>query len=213
MTTFAWQELTTSPEEPGIYAWYYRPSLSSFDVDRLLEQLNVAQDVVTGRRLVREFLSKRLLSYFEEPPYTVRVSGALKANYEGEIAHSSTISDSLIERLHAEPQRIRELATVLPRLAPNFTAPLYVGMASNLRRRLTGHKRYIETLLEGARLPEGQDSERSRDHSFAEEVYNRGMRPAGLQVMTLALPEEQAAIAVDVENLLNRLNYPVLGRN
>jgi len=196
-----------------VYAWYFTPSVAQFDLDAVLSRLARLDDGPARVSAVSEFLSEHLLRFFRETPYQVCVSGQLKPRYEGEIAHHQDVSRSLAERIAEDPDRLRVLRQVLEVLAPQFTAPLYIGMATNLQRRLRQHKRLIEGYLEN-RGPgiAGSDATLQRDHSFAHEVYSRRMSTSSLSVVILPF-DGLADVVVDVEHLLNRINYPIYGRN
>ena len=208
-----WHELATAPPSPGVYAWYFRPAVAQFDVDLLVNQLNGLTESSQRLRAILQFLSAHLLEYFKDSRYEVQIAGSLKPRYSGYVQHQQVISPSLLERISANPHRLQALKAVLEYLTPEFTAPLYIGMAQKLSQRLLGHKRLIEDYLEG-RQPhiEVGDDTQQRDHSFAQEVCARRMPPTALFVEILPI-DDLADVVVDVENLLNRINHPILGRN
>jgi hypothetical protein len=209
----AWQELRSAPALPGIYAWYFQPSLTRFDLDVLLELLAETADAGKKARAVQQFLKKHVLRHFEESPYQMQMTGALKATYSGTVSQHQSISSSLLERIVDDPMRLEALRRTLAYVAPEFMAPLYIGMAKRLQDRLSTHKTLIERLLE-ARPPLSSlaVSGETRDHSFALEVYRRELPTSALFVTILVTPD-LGDIAVDAENLLNRINFPILGRN
>lgn len=205
----AWQDIAAlSPAVPGVYAWYFAPRFSDYDLSRLEEKLQQG----AGPSAVEDFLRRHLFKYLTEEPYDARIRGPLKAEYGGKLHHRQQISSELLQRLSSESGRCRELASILPRIAPLFCAPLYIGMAKeSLKKRLLSHKVLIQSMYEGATPRESPAEDDRRDASFARSVHERGIPTDQLFVQVLPLENNQ--IAVDVENILNRLSYPVLGRN
>ncbi len=158
-----------------------------------------------------------LASYFRELPYKAQIFGQLKAEYRGELNHVGKLSSSLVERLAAEPERLRELIPLLSNTAPIFSAPIYIGVASaqGLRTRLSQHVRKINEFLEAEARGEAMELiEADEQGSFAYEVIRRKMDPNNLVVFASTLHHVGSiGLEKDLENLLNRLYYPVCGRN
>ena len=94
--------------------------------------------------------------------------------------------------------------------APMFASPLYMGMAGDLRSRLATHKALIERYRRLYRQ-EGEPA-RDSDSGFAWQVAKRRIPPDRLIVFTCTTAADNN-IAVDIENILNRIYYPILGRN
>jgi hypothetical protein len=204
-----WPEINSVTEQPGVYAWYYGPRFTKFDRGALEEQLLHAPDP----KCIEVFLTKRLFRYFEETPYEAIIQGPLKATYSGDLIENRSITSALSQRLAEMADRRTALWDALESMVPFFAAPLYIGMAKNLRTRLRTHKHLIEGGLEKLRLNTRPDVTSKRDAGFAMEVLRRQLAIERLSVYVHELPAAAADSAVDVENLLNRINYPVLGRN
>jgi hypothetical protein len=126
------------------------------------------------------------------------------------------ISDDLVERIVANPDRLRRLKQVLESSVPEFSSPIYIGMAMNLRRRLETHKMTICRLKDTIEAPAGIDEVVEEDerhaHSFAKEVVRRQLSVNRLVVIvrkTIQTGDEYK----DAENILNRINFPICGRN
>lgn len=208
-----WHEIETAPEGPGVYAWYSRLVISKADIENVIKRVNEARSKsdYDARREVEEALDRFIYSPYREMPYTVALRGQLKPRYSGEVSHEPAKSDSLIERLAKEPERFRVIADILKTAAPWFTAPLYIGMADNLRVRLKQHKTKIVELRDhqSASAPGDQV-----EAGFANQIVARRFDPTNLfvhisEVNVSAGDREQN----DIENILNRINYPIFGRN
>ena len=198
---------------PGIYAWYYNPVLSDFDLDQLIHRIRslLPDQYSLAFSEVQQFLDDRIFNLMREGPYQASISGPLKAPYLGELNHQAQISSGLVERIVQEPERLRGIREVLALAAPHFSSPLYMGMAGMLRTRLLQHRSLIERYR--ASMKASGAAERTSDAGFAWQVASRQLPLDRLIVFTCSLPEKQGDIAVDVENILNRLFYPILGRN
>lgn len=118
-------------------------------------------------------------------------------------------TSTLVDRLIKQPERFRTIADVLASVAPGFTAPLYIGMAHNLRSRLRTHKRRITELRDNGVSP---NTDELSDAGFANQVARRGFEPTHLFVMVAEVPVDTTEHN-DIENILNRINFPIFGRN
>jgi hypothetical protein len=146
--TLTWSEIDLAPETPGIYAWYSRLVISKADIDDIVKRINEAKLVgeVKAREEVEDALDRFIFSPYRETPYQVALRGQLKPKFSGQVAHEPSKSESLVGRLAANPERLRAISEVLKTAAPWFTAPLYIGMAINLRSRLKQHRNKIVEL-------------------------------------------------------------------
>lgn len=213
MVTYSWHEIGDVPAQPGVYAWYYTPEITSFDLERITVEvtaLKASGDLAAARDAIRAFLDQSIFSYFRERPYSAQLRGPLKPRYEGMIEHRPTLSESLLDRIVEEPQRLATIREVLEGSAPYFASPIYIGMSERLRSRLKRHKSLIEKYGE---LPDLDGSEEEqRDKNFAREVRSRNIPPSRLFVIVTAISGAPGSY-VDIENILNRIHYPLLGRN
>jgi hypothetical protein len=204
-----WADLGNAPEAPGVYAWYYSPEITDFDLERTIEAVRSAHDRAEAERVIRAMLDGRLFHYFREEPYSATIAGPLKPAYTGSLDHDVAASASLVSRLASEPERLRTIRNVLALSAPMFTSPLYIGMATVLKSRLARHKELIERFR--SVVPRDGVS-RNSDAGFAWQVAKRRIPPERLLVFTCSTTSDDGT-AVDVENILNRICYPILGRN
>lgn len=204
----AWSEIDQAPQVPGVYAWYAKLVISKADVERVISDTKAAQalGVIQSREVIEDALNKFIFGPYHESPYQIALRGQLKPRYSGEIQHEPAKSDSLVERLSTDPDRFRLIAEVLRDAAPWFTAPLYIGMAKNLRQRLRQHRNKIVEL----RDLHGRDS--NPEAGFANQIVARNFDPTNLFVH-IAEVNIEGGEHNDLENILNRINYPIFGRN
>jgi hypothetical protein len=216
---FRFNEVANAPETPGVYSWYYRIELADRDIATCVAEVNSTAATAEREELVKSFLDRRLFRYYKEEPYEVHMGGALKPSYSGLVNHRSDISPSLIRRIAENPERLNEIKSTLRLAVPLFASPIYIGVAKRLRDRLMQHVKLIEYFQQirasaaGSGLEPTPDSEEEvNDHRFAHEVSMlRDFTTSNLVVNTLELQVEEA-IRYDLENILNRINYPLCGR-
>jgi hypothetical protein len=217
----SFHELEQAPPRPGVYSWYHRLELSDHDIAVCIE--TVKTGTASDRAMiVRDFFETHVFNYYREAPYDVRVTAPLKPTYEGSLKHMREMSESLIERIVERPERLKSIKPLLSASVPTFASPIYIGVAANLRKRLLTHKAFIQRYSE-SRVHEALEAEPSPDedeqedarvaHSFAAEVcLQRGFASYNLFVWVLECSVD-SDVRIDVENILNRINYPLCGRN
>ncbi|MGK8171064.1 GIY-YIG nuclease family protein [Pseudomonas aeruginosa] len=207
----SWSEIEQAPEGPGVYAWYSKVVISRADIDAVIKSVNVAQQegAAQARAVVEGALNSFIFGPYQETPYQVTMRGQLKPKFIGEVLHEPSKSDSLVERLATDPERFRVIADVLRNVAPWFTAPLYIGMAKNLRARLKQHRNKIVELRD---LHGGGGRDIVAEAGFANQVVARNFDPTNLFVH-IAEVNVDSGEHNDLENILNRINYPIFGRN
>jgi hypothetical protein len=206
-----WSEIDLAPETPGVYAWYSRLVISKADIDAIFKRVSEAKLIgdARARAEVEDALDRFIFSPYRETPYQVALRGQLKPKYSGEVAHEPSKSESLVGRLAANPDRFRAISEILKTAAPWFTAPLYIGMAINLRSRLKQHRNKIVEL----RDLQGHGSfDEATEAGFANQVVARNFDPTNLFVH-IAEVNVDSGEHNDLENILNRINYPIFGRN
>lgn len=206
-----WSEIDTAPETSGVYAWYSRLAISKADVAAIIKNVKEAQHKGEreARQIVEEALDRFVFGPFRESPYQVTLRGPLKPKYSGPVEHEPAKSESLVGRLASDPERLRPIADILKGAAPWFTAPLYIGMAIDLRQRLRQHRDKISQLREHDGNLNADDS---YEAGFARQVVARNFDPTNLFVFYTEI-EVESSEHNDIENLLNRINFPIFGRN
>jgi len=207
-----WADISNAPALPGVYAWYYSPEITDYDLEQTIAQLKASRDVdrPAAEELVRTTLDSRIFKHFREDPYQALLEGPLKPTYTGTLEHTFRVSGGLVRRIVDDPDRLRTIRKVLDMSAPMFASPLYMGMAGELRSRLATHKALIEKYRRLHR--QGEEPVRNSDAGFAWQVAKRRIPPDRLIVFTCTTAADDKT-AVDIENILNRIYYPILGRN
>ena len=208
-----WSDLANAPASAGIYAWYYNIEITAFDINQAIESLK-SLDLKASRseaeQVVRSLLDDRVFQLFRHDVYHARIDGALKASFSGSLEHSFVPSEGLVRRIVENPERLWVLRDVLESCAPWFASPLYIGMSENLRKRLGVHKALIERYR--SRSSKDESPSGDADAGFAWHIAQRRIPPERLSVYTCAASDIDG-IGLDIENVLNRLFYPLLGRN
>ena len=207
----AWTEIDLAPDSPGVYAWYSRLAISRADIEQIVAKVEAAkkESEQAARAEVEKALDRFIFNPYRESPYRVHLRGPLKPRFSGEVDHEPSKSDSLMARLVQNPERFRAIAGILSNAAPWFTAPLYIGMALNLRSRLRTHKNKILEFRDNWGSGAMQDT---GDAGFASQVVARGFDPTNLFVHVAEVNVDNGEHN-DIENILNRINYPIFGRN
>lgn len=213
--SFDWESLSQAPAAPGVYAWYLDLALPQADLaaaEAAIVDAHRAGDKRAARRAARSLLETTISNYFSELPYDAQIWGPLKPAYRGRLEFQTNWDPSFLDALASDPTCLRTLRALLPRLAPAFVAPLYIGMSGNLQARLAQHKYHIGRDVQvGPRVesefPEGWSEQ---ERSFATEVRARAIPVHRLFVQVETAPETFPPR--HIEYLLNRICYPVYGR-
>ncbi|BCO09223.1 hypothetical protein GF1_15990 [Desulfolithobacter dissulfuricans] len=220
MNRFNWTEIHEIPNGPGIYAWYYAPEITNFDLEQTIKLVRKKKEDgydIDAKKEIEEFLEKFIFNYFVEEPYLVSIKGPLKPEFSGKINHKQRLSEALILRIVENPIRLKTIKDIIEKSAPDFASPIYIGMSENIRQRVTKHKRLIEKYfsennLVGLKQITGVGTKDVRDHNFAWQIKKRAIPPSRLFVTIKQIAGEDRPY-IDIENILNRIQYPLLGRN
>lgn len=210
-----WSQIAKAPNKAGVYAWYFRPELTKYDLKSLYIHLSSSEDELFKKKLIKDFLMERLFKYFKQTSYKVDLSGQLKAKYHGEITHEQEISDSLISRIYDKPNRLEAIIKILEESSPLFASPLYVGMSGNIQERLIQHTNIIKKIKDSyrnARIYSSDDDLSIEEKNFAQRVVEKEI-PTNRLFVAFQITSDVEDVHVDIENIINRLYYPILGRN
>lgn len=211
----SWSQIAKAPNKSGVYAWYFRPEFTKHDLKLLYSDLDSGHDEQSKKGLIRKFLIERLFKYFKQTPYKVDLNGQLKAKYHGTIEHEQEISESLISRIYEKPDRLISIIKILEHSSPLFASPLYVGMSGNIRERLIQHTRVIKKIKEERRNAKMYFSDEDlslEEKNFAERVVEKEI-PTSRLFVAFQVTQDDQDVHIDIENIINRLYYPILGRN
>jgi len=198
----------------GIYAWYYEHNISDFDIQEQINKINKEKNIEIKKNIIKIFLQDHIFSYYEESPYDALITGKLKATYSGKLIHKNTVSENLVGRIIENPLLLNEIKNILVSISSSFMSPLYIGMAKKLLVRLKKHKFLIEKYRSEG-IPNNAESnidDEIRDHNFASRVIKKNFTETNLYVVVKELEKEESLHNI-MENILNRINHPVLGRN
>jgi hypothetical protein len=166
------------------------------------------------------------------PTMSIGAKGHLWSSWTGSITETGTQRlAGLLDRLdpQEEPQTARELhwtlqnasarellARVLHDASPRLSAPVYIGVAINLRRRLSRH---IDTLAKARNIIDGGGNLTDvLAHTFGGRAAEAGLGIDDLRIAVLPVPEfaeltenDLRRIAAAAEFVLNRWHHPLFG--
>jgi len=206
---FRWEDLDLTPEGIGVYAWYLDPILRPADL--------------ADPQSTRENLS-RLAEQLKLPRFDVKARGHLSLILEGNLEHAHLASESsgefsqLVESVLQNQTKREVFAKILGGAVPHLMAPLYIGVATNVRERLRQHRQEIDHFRKLLRSGPKEVVFEDAKQRFALEVVRRGIPSRRLRVFVSTIFQEQNSseenrkIAEAVETILNRLFYPIMGR-
>ncbi|MCG7607947.1 MULTISPECIES: hypothetical protein [Mycobacterium] len=232
-TRYSMLDVSEAPEAPGIYAWY-----AAF---RATEQDWQFQPGPTGDEALGPFaeLICRYGGQFE--PLAVQLSGqgAYGARWRGDLAvdfpfaeggsssghndggESAQQTHPRIMKAVETPGARKVVAKLLEHATPTFSTPLYIGVAEDLRRRLTDHKKSYSKAMSWLRdHPEDIAAIKLAGKSFGERAAARNIAMERLEVWVIDLEEELSELsseqlremAESAEWILHRIYSPILGR-
>jgi hypothetical protein len=209
-----WQSIGGAPVSPGVYAWYYQPDVTDFDIKNIIDEialLCIASKQIEAIEIIETFIIKRIYGYFRSDPYHVNLDGPLMPSFSGRADNDIRVSSSIVDRIIEDPKRLYKIRDQIRNAAPFFSSPLYIGKSDNLKERLITHKKlilkYREDQTDLSTIPESEAT------SFAIRVVQRRFPPEKLFVAVHCTPKDLDNIHVDVEHIFNRISYPILGRN
>jgi len=191
MDSFEYRNLEKVKEKPGIYAWYldYHSSISPSDF----------QD------------------FFSIKEFKVLMTGNFKENYIGKI------ESELKNESSSKKSEINQI--LLANAVRVFNVPIYIGISETLRSRLRTHKDKLES-----KLAENSNNNAINDDcikidtdiessAFATRVSKKlkkhNISASNLRVNVVYFDNAQSnkQQLILIENYLNRLFYPILGKN
>ncbi|MFI9366632.1 hypothetical protein ACIG5E_37120 [Kitasatospora sp. NPDC053057] len=232
LISFSMRDVDQAPESPGLYAWYVSFRAGPHDW-KIKPGPNGDQAIEGFLNLLRKYAG-----YYEPLPIGLAGRGAYGAKWQGslELDHplrepqeggrvnedeAAKRLDILMDSLDTEDRR-RIMATILHRSAPVFSAPLYIGVAENLRQRLSQHRRDYTKSYDWLRdHPEDAEEVKARGKSFGARAAARNIAMEHLEVWVIDLADEEndevtkkhlRNTAESAEWLLHRLYSPILGR-
>jgi hypothetical protein len=211
--SFGLDQIESVPEKPGLYAWYHELAIPAADVDMCRDQLATATSRDECREIITECVQRLIFSQYAETDYQVELKGPLKPRYRGTIPYNQHLDQNFLDSLADDANRISHLAQALRSMTPYFASPIYIGVAKNsLKSRIKTHRKLIDEYRDQADRRPALDS-MDADHSFAyDAMILRKFRPTDLRVYVMPLGEA-STVAMAAEYVLNRINFPLCGRN
>ncbi len=215
---FAFEEVSDTNREPGLYAWYLRIRPGKSNIESPEDFLKAL---------------KRITKQIRYPTLPMQLQGHLNMKLKGDLSHiwyghdENSFSPQFQEILNRSEER-ELLGQILELTVPLLTGPLYIGVSKNIRQRLQRHTRLIrkyrqepqEDTTQDLPIEMEDDSEDSlqNDEDFAQRIVGRGINPNNLVVGVVYVSHPQFSTerirkAIEtIETLLNRIFYPILGR-
>ncbi|MCU4337079.1 GIY-YIG nuclease family protein [Acinetobacter dispersus] len=212
LNCYKWNEIDSIPQRSGIYSWYLNLQISQADIVDVIQKVQIMKEesFEEAKNIIERFINKFILNPYKEEPYEVLIKGKLKPRYNGLVYNDQNeISEILVLKILDNPDILYSLVNIISGVSPYFNSPLYIGMAKDLRKRLKQHKSNIIKLKEnGAEI----SFDLKNDAGFARQVVSRNMNYANLFVHIAYCDTDNLDPSI-LENILNRINYPIFGRN
>jgi len=199
------------PTTSGIYAWYYRNKIGNADINDIENKLLNISGKLEKKKFLESVFQKLIFDKFNEEPYSAKISGKLKPTYIGCLSHEYSLSGTFIDRLLGNEESVKDVLKELNEIDVMFSSPIYIGMATNLLQRVLKHKDGI--ISAKAKVNDITDYPVDVDeNSFANRFTNRNLDSTNLYLTFKEINSEKK-IHNSMEYILNRVNYPLLGRN
>ncbi|ENX40067.1 hypothetical protein [Acinetobacter courvalinii] len=212
LNCYKWNEIDSIPQRSGIYSWYLNLQISQADIVDVIQKVRIMKEesFEEAKNIIERFINKFILNPYKEDPYEVLIKGKLKPKYNGLVHNDQNeISEILVLKILDNPDILYSLVNIISGVSPYFNSPLYIGMAKDLRKRLKQHKTNIIKLKEnGTEI----SFDLKNDAGFARQVVSRNMNYANLFVHIAYCDTDNLDPSI-LENILNRINYPIFGRN
>lgn len=205
---------------PGVYAWYFKPTFTKRDIELFLADLSKNQLLVESQDLTANWFNKNFFKPFKNKSLDALVKGKLTEVYQGTLDHKT--ENTIDYQNVATEKHLLHLKSFFDNLDHSFLNPIYIGKAENLKNRLTKHKKLILKALENSKTQvefalqnstEANTDEDADAHYLAEDIIKRQLDINKLFVVTYDLPQDQIHMLYTFEFILNRINYPICGRN
>jgi len=208
--TFVWSQIPNEiPDVSGVYAWYLKSEISQGEIKRCIQEMGVIEDRNAKIEIIRETIKANLIRPVSPSPYRVELEGDLMPSYQGDINFIEHLDADMLGRFVDDPNELEVLGELISLTSPAFASPLYIGMSSNLRKRINQHKKLIQKNDEQNTSSFTKNSEGPQ--SFANEISRRSIDFTRLFVQILEMDREVQYVR-DLEYMLNRISYPIFGK-
>lgn len=210
-----WQEVRCSeyrelPDSYGIYCWRYRPRLTIIDIEKIWSDVAREQDPLQKPAILYTLLEQRFLNPFRHPGYTVTLTGPLLPKYSGIAEQRLPFSKAMFTNAVADESSLKQFLEMVNLAFDMSTVPFYIGVARDqtLRSRISRHIQALTRAKQGAYLDQSEF-----DSNLAERIASRQIPLRDLYISFLSVPESCKDFLIDLEYILNRTHFPILGRN
>lgn len=235
VSSYTCSAIDNAPEAVGLYAWYGVLNAGPPDWE-----IDIQEGVDVGGDRFRELLSRHSgrfsspaieligrTTFFStwrgtlEDESRVFIQGAIRGDgheQSDDDSYDAKRASRLAEAID-QPLLRQALVRVVDEAIPALSAPVYVGVSDNLRRRLRTHVDGLLKLSESLKRDPTARSVLLTSDKFAARAVGMGFSPDTLKVWTVnieavaALTKEHSyTVAQAVEWLLNRWHRPFLGK-
>jgi len=181
LTFLSIDDVSSLPERPGVYVWYVIPQIGRKDYEQQQGPLGVDTGNQSLRRLLYDFsvkLRPRDLKTSSQTSFRDMWRGSLSADlYDSSIAKlladefdrdSFHYPGAAVDKTMRSASCRRALVENIRAVAPFFWTPVYIGMSSNLRVRVTQHTKAIRQLYDSVYEQAIDDERKSKLANFIE---------------------------------------------
>lgn len=208
------------PSQPGLYCWMALPNLDRYSWELQENESEAGRSTYLLDELTTFCDSSALQSVYSE------VTAFFDSSWSGRLEYTSIrktqANASKALKSHCKNNEDRQLLVNLIKSSfPIFWQPLYIGVAKDLKVRLSTHKR----VMNGSKIDEFASTKDEKDDlesakDFGERLRVCDYKPEHLWVYTLSIDESNLSldkqrirkISEVAENWLNILNTPKLGK-
>lgn len=218
-----------APTSTGLYAWYGINEISNLDYKI---------EIVNGVDLGISRTSKRLSDIskrYAMPDISLRGEGAFSTRWNGSfrdetinnlINYIDTLDNEiddckLIREILVQPAERDKLSKIIGSVVPYTSAPIYIGVAENLKQRLTTHADNVKILSELLASRKTNREEliancRKHKNNFAIRAVSMGFKVESLNVYVFNVDKflgctNNRKVSELAEWFLNKWNKPILG--
>ena len=236
---FSLETVSQAPKAAGLYAWYagLNAGLKDWELE-VVDGIDVGTDRLrnllkrhTDRYCFRELETTALGAFSQtwsghlqdQTANTLRSVLAEPTDFQEQANYDQQRAPKLLSTLESRDKR-QLMVKALEIALPVLSAPIYVGVAECLHKRLSQHVREINQLTSSV-IKDPASRQRFRKEkktNFALRAIAAGFSPENLQVWTFNLDllieelgsktQDARTVAEAVEWVLNRWHRPYLGR-
>ena len=181
------EKINDVSRQSGLYGWYY-------NFDRLKDFTN------NKDRIKSELLE--ISEKLKNPEFKTILHAKFGNSFKGEVAYIGRFKEKDIdERIDSlSEDEIKSMLSILQ----NFTQPLYIGIAKNLRERYATHYTSIQENI--------CDVDRRKGKCFGHRIQQQGIKIEELVYKYQVLDTMERSNIEKIEYIANRFFKPIFGR-